>query len=385
MRRFFSSFLLTMLLLSLAAAPLFSFDWGVVLDNSSSIGFGGGGDAEFTQRDKLSLWAEHFWSGNDDSQYIVQFNGFYLYTNERAWLFDFDRLDFRMKKAGIYNSSAVLDLGVGRFRFSDTTATVLNHTADGVSLGLDISKIQISAAAGYTGFLLKPENGVEMSGADAVDSNDSDVYFAPKRLFEQLTLRFPQLVPRQRLTMETLFQQDLRETEADRLGSTHLTVRADGALPAGFYYDVSATGGFNHLANTSALMTRASVSYFNQQMAGSRVSLGMVLTGEDFLTVSTPSFGLVYTPPEADLLRFNLNYSARPWQNRRSPALQNLQFLFGIKTFAVPGESYTGTEIDGGVNFRPTSDFGASLKGGLWMPDGGDSQGLLRFEFSLGL
>jgi hypothetical protein len=372
-------------LLLLLPAALFSFDWGVVIDNSSTLDFGEAIDTELAQRDKVSFWAEHFWSGTDESQYMFMFNGFYLYTDERAYLFDADRLEFRLKKAGIYNSPTVLDLSLGRFRFADTTATVLNHGADGISLDLDFSILRMKTAIGYTGLQLKPEAGVEMSAADVADGNDDDVYFAPKRLFEQLVLQFPELAPRQRLTVETLFQQDLREETADRLNSVHATAKADGAIAGGFYYDISATGGWDVSNNVNGLMTAAALRYFAEQYLGSRASLGLILTGEDFLTVSTPTFGLVYAPSEADLLRIAFDYSMRPWSGRLSPALRNLQFLTGLKYFAVPGDGYTGMELEGGINFRPSSDFGASLKGGLWLPDGGDTQGLVRLEFSLGL
>jgi hypothetical protein len=224
-----------------------------------------------------------------------------------------------------------------------------------------------------------------MSAADVADGNDDDVYFAPKRLFEQLVLQFPEMAPRQRLTVETLFQQDLREETADKLNSVHATAKADGAIAGGFYYDISATGGWDVSNNVNGLMTAASLRYFAEQYLGSRASLGLILTGEDFLTVSTPTFGLVYAPSEADLLRIAFDYSMRPWSGRLSPALRNLQFLTGLKYFAVPGDGYTGMELEGGINFRPSSDFGASLKGGLWLPDGGDTQGLVRLEFSLGL
>lgn len=371
-------------LLLLLPAALFSFDWGAVLDNTSTLNFGAGADAELAQRDKVSLWAEHFWS-DGETQYMVLFNGFYLYTDERAYLFDTDRLEFRLKNAGLLGSGTVLDLSLGRFRFADTTATVLNHGADGISMDLDFSVMRVKTSIGYTGLQLKPENGVEMSAADTADGSDDDVYFAPKRLFEQLVLQFPELVPRQKLTVETLFQQDLREETADKLNSVHATAKADGAIAGGFYYDISATGGWDVSNNVNGLMTAATLRYFAEQYLGSRASLGLILTGENFLTVSTPTFGLIYSPSEADLLRVALDYSMRPWADRLSPALRNLQFLAGLRYFAVPGDGYTGTELECGVNFRPASDFGASLKGGLWMPDGGDAQGLVRLEFSLGL
>lgn len=375
-----------LLLFVFSAGALSAFDWGVTLDNSSTLEFGEwpAGDTE-VQRIKVSLWGEHFWSGSDSSQYKLLFNFYYLYTDERAFLIDTDLLAFQMSRPNLFGGGSVLNLSAGRFRFSDTTATVLNHGADGVLAGLDLRAVQVSAGAGYTGLQLKPETGIEMSAADVADSDDDDVRFAPKRLFEILTLRFPEILPRQRLSLEALLQQDLRTGGGDTLDSAHASVRLDGALGGGVYYDVSGSSGWNLSDEVQDFFTQGSILWFSESFFGSRAAIGLLYAGEDFFTVSTPTLGLVYTPDPADLLRLSFDYSLRPWNDRFSPSLRNLQFLAAGRLYFISDGTYTGAELEGGINFRPASDFGASVKAGVWMPDGGDLQGLVRLEVSVGL
>jgi hypothetical protein len=134
----------------------------------------------------------------------------------------------------------------------------------------------------------------------------------------------------------------------------------------------------------SGFMAAGSLYYFSEELLYSRISGGVLYADEDFFTVSTPTLGLVYAPAIADLTRLSFDYSLRPWGGSLSPGLKNLQFAAGGKIFMPAGE-YTGTELEGGIKIKPASDFGASVKGGVYLPDEGDTTGLLRLEFSIGL
>jgi len=366
-----------------AAASLSAFDWGVTIDNSSTLEIGEWTDNDTeVQRDKVSLWAEHFWTGSGDARYRVLGNVYYLFTDERAFLVDADLLKFEMIRPNTAGG-AVMDLSLGRFRFSDSTGVVLNHGADGALLGLDYSAVRISAGAGYTGLQLKPESNVDMSAADLADGEDDDIHFAPKRLFEVLTIGFPEFLPRQRFAVEASLQQGLR-TEYT-LDSAHVIARLDGALGGGFYYDLSGAAAMNLSDDVQDVMAGGTLRWFAESFYGSRASAGFLLAGEDFFAISEPTLGLVFNPDPADILRVSVDYSLRPWAGRLSPALRNLQFAAGAKFFMLPDGTYGGTELEGGINFRPSHDFGASVKAGAWMPDEGDFQGLVRFDVSIGL
>ena len=307
----------------------------MVLDNKSTLNFIEGEDADNDQRNKISLWGEHFWSDATDTQYTLTFNGYFLYDytsepEDEIIAVNPDLIRLKVKKAGLFDDKAVLDASIGRFRFSDPSALVLSHTADGASAQFDYGRVIVRAAAGYTGLQLKPEASVNMSAADFADDADDDVYFAPKRVFEQAEIVLPAFIERQRLTLSGLLQQDLRD-EGDKLDSLHVIGAADGELTKGFYYTASGAYAINLSDDLSGFMASGSLFYFSEELYYSRVSGGVLYADEDFFTVSTPTLGLVQAPAIADLTRLSFDYSLRPWGDSVSPGLSNLQFAAGGK------------------------------------------------------
>lgn len=379
------SCLAALLLALLAAGPLFAFDYGLSLDNSSTLEWGDSPETDpELQRDKVSLWGEQFWSGAGGARYRLLFNLYYLYTNKMAFLAEPDLLKFEMSRPDTAGGG-VLDLALGRFRFFDLTGIVLDHGADGAFAELDYSVFRFSVGAGYTGLHLKPESDINMSAADWMDDGDDGVHFAPRRLFEILTVRFPEIIPRQKLSVEALAQQDRRSGSGGTLDSFHTTLRWDGAAWNGFYHDLSVTGAFNLSENFQGLMARGALRWFGEDFYGSRAAAEFLYAGEDFFTLSTPTLGLVNNPAPADLLRLSLDYSIRPWNRRFSPALRNLAFSAAGRLYFTSRRAFLGQELEGGLVFRPSVDFGASLTAGLWAPEGGDYRGLVRLDFSIGL
>ena len=376
-------------LLLFCLVNLTAFDWGVVVDNRSTVNLLEGEDTENEQRNKISVWGEKFWTNESGTEYVFSFNGFFLYDydsideDDALIAGDTDLLRLKVKKSGLFGNGAVLDASAGRFRFSDPTRIILSHTADGAAAGLDLNTVQLKTAVGYTGLQLKPEASITMTAADAVDDEDDDVYFAPKRLFEQLDIVLPNVLPGQRVTAAGLFQQDLRD-EDDTLSSVHLIGAADGEIVTGLFYALSGGYAINLDDDVNGLMGSASVYYFSEELLYSRISAGVLGADEDFFPVSTPTLGLVFTPGIANLTRIAFDYSLRPWGDEFDPVVKNLRFSVGSKIFMFDGE-YIGTEYEGGIRFKPTSDFGASLTGGLYQPDEGDLAGLVRLDVSLGL
>ena len=370
----------------LCTVPVAALDWGVVVDSRTTANLVKDQDTEIDLREKVSLWAEEFWNDESGTQYTFSVNGYFLYEKtdpDETIAFDADLLRLKVKKSGLFDDRAVLDASIGRFRFAEPTGIVLSHTADGARAALDYGGIVVRTGVGYTGLQIKPEASVSMTAADAADDADDDVYFAPQRIFEQVEVALPNLVERQRFTLAGLLQQDLRDGD-DTLDSVHLIGMADGELSKGLYYTASGTYAIDLSNDLSGLSASGSVYYFSEELLYSRISAGVLYADEDFFTVSTPTLGLVFTPGIADLTRVAFDYSLRPWGDRFDPVVKNLQFSVGTKLFMPAGE-YTGSEVTGGVNFKPTSDFGASLKGGVYLPDEGDTAGLLRLDVSLGL
>jgi hypothetical protein len=369
----------------LSMASLNAFDWGLVVDSRSDIDLMEDEDAEYTPRFKSSLWLNHFWADNAETRYSFAGNFFYLYNEEEYHIFDTDLLRLGIKKGGLFGGSTVLDASLGRFRFSDPTGIALDHLADGARARFDIGSAAITAAAGYTGLLTKPEASVNMTVSDIMDDDDDDVYFAPKRLFEQVRLEIPGVPEGHTLSMEMLLQQDLRNDDDEQeRDSMHFSTALEGGLVQGLMYNLSGVYAWDQTNDTGGYYGSGELYLFMESFYGSRISAGVLGGSEDFFTVSSPTLGLVFSPAPANLMRVSADYSIRPWAERFDPVLRNLQFTAGGRAFYYDGE-YTGMEAEGGIRFKPASDIGASLKGGMYLPDDGPNQGLIRLDVSVGL
>jgi hypothetical protein len=105
-----------------------------------------------------------------------------------------------------------------------------------------------------------------------------------------------------------------------------------------------------------------------------------------FVPISLSDVGLIFTPRLGNIFLIELSYSLKPFANARGRILKNLQFqldgLDGTSFFrsstgpiseAVidPGSNslYLGSELAGRIDFRPTSDLGIGLSGGLFFPN----------------
>ncbi|WP_319477946.1 hypothetical protein [Marispirochaeta aestuarii] len=376
-------YLCAVFIILLPLAGLNAFDWGVVVDSRSDIDLMEDEDAEYTPRFKSSIWLNHFWADDAETQYSFAGNVFYLYNEEEYHIFDADLLRLGIKKGGLFGGGTVMDASLGRFRFSDPTGIALDHLADGARARFDIGSAAITGAAGYTGLLTKPEASVNMTLSDYIDDDDDDVYFAPKRLFEQIRAEFPSLMEGQLLSLEGLFQQDLSGDD-DELNSLHLAGAVEGSLGSGFFYEVNGIFSRDISNDLSGYFGSGEVYLYMESFYNSRVSAGVLGGSEDFFTVSSPTLGLIASPAPANLTRVSADYSIRPWADRFDPFFRNLQFTAGGRAFYFDGE-YTGMEAEGGVRFKPASDVGASLKGGMYLPDDGPNQGLIRLDVSVGL
>ena len=103
-----------------------------------------------------------------------------------------------------------------------------------------------------------------------------------------------------------------------------------------------------------------------------------------FLPVTPPTLGVVITPPLGDLVRVQGSWSLKPLARSPSLAMRNLQTeLRGTAFLLSSGMEYQGTEVLAVVNFRPLSDLGASLSGGVYIPESGDPRYGGKLEVSL--
>ncbi len=375
-------------LLAAGAAAAQSWDLGGAVDSATTLM--NRGAADWQNQDKLSLWV----SADLGAALVLDAQGSYTYALDRPYLFDVDRLAL----AGTYRlgsgGGTVLDFTVGRFPLLDLTGDVLDMSADGLQVRLGLPGMQLGLAAAYTGLLLKPVAALALSAADSADAGNADIVLAPGRLLVQAEMRLPELFARQTVVLALLLQQDLRSQESQRLDSQYLVAGLSGPVVPGLYYDASFTFSAreDHAAGDTLLswLAKGGVRYFAPQLLNTRLALDARLASGDsgafqpFLPVNAPTLGLVVTPPLGDLLQAQASWSIKPLARSASFALRNLQTeLRGTVYLLSATQEYEGSEAVAVISFRPLSDLGAALSGGVWLPKGGDPQYGGKLEASL--
>jgi len=116
-----------------------------------------------------------------------------------------------------------------------------------------------------------------------------------------------------------------------------------------------------------------------------------------FLPISRPSLGLLFSPQVSNIFFAQLSYSIKPFSGTQSPLLRNIQTLLNGTTFfrsttgsisesgidPGSGVSYLGTEVDLIINFRPLSDLGFILSNGIFFPNNGTGGAFLAEAMAL--
>lgn len=396
------------------------FDFGGFIENSStpSVALDSANPVfAMDQKDRLALWGEMHFS----PQLALTAQGSYAFSLLLPYLFDVDslKLDWRILPS--------VRATLGRFVFADFTGHVLSHKLDGALITLDFPFMVLSAGAGFSGFLLKPSSLVLMSRSDTADQSNTGVFFAAPRIVEKLDVLFPNLLPRQDLTLSVILQQDLRSSgsliqegeqqpfvtgrSGGSLTSEYFGLGVSGAIISSLYYDAffyvnlgstlsyvadsaSGTGSSHQYAAIQAFLGGIGLRYYSEAFLSSRVELRAVVSSGDtdnttflegntagastlFAPISQETLGLAFQPQLGNLVLINANYSLKPVSQLQLMA--KVQSFLRLTTGAISalgvnpasGDLYLGTELDGIANFRPLSDLGFAFSLGFFLPNGG--------------
>jgi hypothetical protein len=249
---------------------------------------------------------------------------------------------------------------------------------------------------------------------------------AAPRLVEKLEVLFPNLLPRQDLTVSVILQQDFRSSgsliqageqqqfvtdlSGGRLTSEYFGLGLSGAIVSAFYYDAffyfslgstlsyvadsaSPTGSSYQYEGIQAFLGGIGLRYYSEALLSSRVELSAIVSSGDadnttflegntsgastlFVPISQETLGIAYQPQWGNLIQISADYSFKP--------VTNLQLMMKVQSYLRPttGAIYTlnldpsssnlylGTEIDGIANFRPFSDLGVAMSIGFFLPNG---------------
>jgi hypothetical protein len=254
-----------------------------------------------------------------------------------------------------------------------------------------------------------------MSKADTESNADEETYTAPPRAFGLWEVRLPQIIGSQEIGVSALYAQDLRKRGDLSDGQGRVTALYSGGhirgpIVPGLRYrafgvfqtgDVlSDTGsGYEYKAKL-AYLAGARLRYLNRDALYSLVELRYLHssgdadyrsyyegntggTAEMFTGVSNPGLGLVFAPRLGNLMTANLAYSFRPLSGLPGPRAQQLQIRLDSYAFlretggaisegglrAGSTDRYVGAEADLSVNYRPFSDLGLGVAGGVFLPN----------------
>ncbi len=419
----------------LAAGYGYSFDFGGNLEDSTYYYYDD--SSSMYHSDNLSLWVRTpIWKNAD-----VYFQGSYTYTTDDAVFFDLDYLRIES------NRSSAVDYTLGRISVSDFSGYVFNHKLDGMSLAYNIPWGVIRVSAGYTGLLFDNSSSLIMTLADQNDDDTATLYsLAAPRFVSGLEVLLPDLFLHQDMHIGVWSQVDMRNKDdvvaegttavssiGGKLNTQYFGAGVSGPLSPSLYFD-----GFAYLGTGRTLsyidgvytykpvvsfLGSAGIRYYSNAFFYSRISFRFLYSsgdsdyhssflegntngdGTNFIPVSRQSLALVFSPQLGNIFFTRLSYSLKPLSEQKSPLLRNIQTELTANNFfrsttgqiseggINPSSSalYLGTEVDGTVNFRPYSDFGVSLSGGVFIPNNGtdgaflESQQKVAFLARLGL
>ncbi|MCF7929123.1 MAG: hypothetical protein K9L68_09930 [Spirochaetales bacterium] len=404
-----------------AVFQAFSLDFGGVLDNKTALSVDQN-STEFSQQDRLSLWV------------YVPINDFWTFSSQANYLWALDDPvgygidEFALRGVLEPAPGSIFTLSAGRQRFTDPTSILLNEPGDGIDAGFAMSGFDIRLAGAYTGLVFRENNELFLSAADQSDFADENLLLSPPRLLAAGSVTATELFFYQSPYLSVLSQFDLRpDTELNegegRVNTQYWGAGIGGPLgptlfyDAFFYFNTGTTltdvdGGKVTFEESSiyAYLTGIGLRWFVPEVMQSRLSFqGLLASGDkdsistvqgntsgdalQFVPLTNPELGLIFSPDLANLLVFDLAYSIKPFREQtggRKPApgiLSEFQpelrslVVFRPTTGAVSrgginpdsDAMYLGTEVDLALKFRPASDLGFSLTSGLFLPNSGGS------------
>lgn len=414
----------------LVAGMLHAYDFGGFLDNSS--GYLTTGAPSFEQSNKLGLWFDthigpHLFfdvQASGDYQNQQSYGGGYLlpYAN-------LDLLSLQGQFAQVPGGASLLTFDVGRFPVKDPTGDIFDQTLDGGRVSVAYPLLSVAATAGYTGLTIKPASTIVMSKADLSGLGTTSQYFGSPRALAALVVRFPTLLFEQDLTLGVLAQQDLRPLfpgnrlvspgqtgysagEGGPLDTQYFTLGVSGPIVGSLYW----AGSFalesgrmlSYITSASqyeykpiiAYLGSAAFHYYLPSLLHTAIGLsGTYASGDSdfttfyggnssgyataFIPITQKTVAAVFSPQLENIVIGRLSLSVKPLSHFRNVNVANLQTKVEAIPFLRPTDGpvsapgvvdgnhryYLGTEIDGVVNYRPFSDLGISLSGGVFFPN----------------
>jgi hypothetical protein len=320
---------------------------------------------------------------------------------------------------------------IGRSPFTDFTGLVLDQNADGLSMTVEFPIVSVSAGAAYTGLLLKPSSTILLSRADVNDAANPAVIFATPRLLQLVQLTFPSVF-RQRITVEAIVQEDMRDTVLDiatpgktdlvQAGATtqdgtrggpvstqYFGLGLDGGITSSLFYnlygymetgqELQYTAGAYAQVPILAYLAGAGIRWYAPNLLFSVAGAKLIIASGDqdastviegnsagdansFSPITRGTVGYLFSPQLSNVMIAEASYSLKPLAGLGAGLADLLQAQARADVFlrpttgaiSEPGVAagtpslYLGTEADLIVTARLFSDLGLTFTTGLFFP-----------------
>jgi hypothetical protein len=436
-------------ILFLVPAFLSAADFGIIIDNTTSVLTVA--DKVFFQKDKITLWTLFDLSDNIE----LNMEGYYRFAIvDPMHLYSLDRLEFSADFPVLGASPFLFGLSLGRLRAADFTSYIVSHPLDGGRLTFRNSFLNAEFTGGFTGFLFKGESLLVMSIEDK-NYAPSLMPLVPPRLIGVLTLNFPELFLAQTVNLSVVGQLDLHSeseviqagpaaapdlSNGGRIDSLYTGLGINGRLfpqffyEFYFYFEFGRTLSYDYTAllyqyvPIYSFLSGLKFDWYLSDTPKAKLSLDAIVASGDrdyenflegntdtysnqFIPITRPTIGLVFTQQLTNLIIGRLEFSMRPFSNQALNVWKNLEVAVAALTYfraslsdvsdsrglnSGSTEYYLGSEADLITSFKPLADLGLEIAFGLFLPNnytdtsafsptGRNIEFLARFQLTLEL
>jgi hypothetical protein len=335
---------------------------------------------------------------------------------------DFDVLAFTFAYLKPAEDLKLLKFSVGRVAFSEPTGLILNHPADGFKLALDYGGVNLSVAAGYTGFVNRINSGISMT---IEDQNQAQQWFASRRMLGSVQADTT-LFGGQKFSFSALAQQDLNPssdmvpqystvystTQGGTLDTQYLTLKAAGPIVDKLFYEAFGTLGtgstLSWLSDSTSptgfsyqykpivsFLLGGSVTYFKPEWLNASFTARVLGASGDgtatsaiegnvhnlstlFIPITPTTLGLVFNPGLSNLIYYELGGTVKPIPGQ--PLVTGAKLLGfqravagvvndpGVVSY---GPVWMGQELDLSASWPVYSDLNVTVGAGGFLPSSG--------------
>jgi hypothetical protein len=386
--------LLALIILAVFSAGIgFAYDFGAVLEEAQ----GASSEDGFSFNLSAGPW---FSTPLGEKANLYVSGSFAVNFEDNAW----DTVPQINRTELLFHPTSALLLQAGRIGYADSLGIIASGLFDGVQGSLGVRGTRFSLGCFYTGFLYKKSAEITLTGEDALNYADPDVYGASRRLVAALKWEIPELLHSPvAAVFDGLMQMDLNGGDQS-LNSQYLTAKFMIPLIPGLNADLAVALGYAEPDGEDAVFSIAGAAgaawmpptkaqdLFSFNVLWSSGSKGDALG--PFLPITGTPQGKIFSAKFSGLMVIKGAYTLSLDRTLSVSADAGYYLRTDLKTFYdsrldYQSDSHTlGGELYGTLLWAPFSDISVILGGGAFFPGLGkafESDTPVRGQISMGL